>query len=124
MSDKDQPNSGDYHQLAIIEKFEGFINYMYPIAQNVPRAHGIARDAFLTAMFAQVDLFIVAGKSNQPSRLYSADAGMAGLRFWLRFMANPGRRLISLHQHRVAATLLAEVGKMLGAWIKGMRGRG
>ncbi|MEI7607463.1 MAG: diversity-generating retroelement protein Avd [Rhodospirillaceae bacterium] len=124
MMDRDQTSAGDYHQLVIIEKFEGFINYMYPIAQNVPRAHGIARDAFLTAMFSQIDLFIVAGKSGQASRLYSADAGMAGLRFWLRFMAHPGRRLISLHQHRVAATLLAEVGKMLGAWIKGMRGRG
>lgn len=111
-------------QLAIVEKFEAFINYAYPIAQNIPRKHGIARDAFLTAMFSQVDLFIVAGKSGQASRLYAADAGLAGLRFWLRFMADPGRKLISQNQHRVASVHLAEVGGMLNAWIRSVKGKG
>jgi hypothetical protein len=67
-------------QLAIVEKFEAFINYAYPIAQNIPRKHGIARDAFLTAMFSQVDLFIVAGKSGQASRLYAAAPPKRGAR--------------------------------------------
>jgi hypothetical protein len=59
-------------QLAIVEKFEAFINYAYPIAQNIPRQHGVARDGFLHAVFSQVELFIVAGKSGQASRLYAA----------------------------------------------------
>jgi hypothetical protein len=109
---------GGYRHLAIIEKYEGFINYMYPIAQNIPRKHGIARDEFLRAMFAQVGLFVTAGKSGQVSRLYAADAGLATLRFWLRFLADPGRRLISQNQHRVGSIHLAEVGGMTGAWIK------
>jgi|GEM_PF-2216915 len=37
-------------QLAIVEKYEKFINYMYPVAQNVPRKHGCARELFLRAM--------------------------------------------------------------------------
>jgi len=107
-----------HQQLAIVEKYERFIEYMYPILQNCPRKHGIARDAVLTAMFSQVDLFIIAGKSKQASRLYSADANLALLRFWLRFLASPGRKIITPNQHRVASEHLAEVGKMIGAWIK------
>jgi hypothetical protein len=65
-----------------------------------------------------VELFISAGKSKQSSRLYSADANLAALRFWLRFMVDPSRRMITPHQHRAASALIAEVGKMLGGWIK------
>ena len=78
----------------------------------------------MKAMFAQVELFIGAGKSRQPSRLYSADANLALLRFWLRFMSSPKRKLLTQQQHRVAAIHLAEVGRMLGAWIKGMKSGG
>jgi hypothetical protein len=111
-------------QLAIVEKYETFVNYVYPIAQNIPRQHGVARDGFLHAVFSQVELFIVAGKSGQVSRLYAADAGLATLRFWLRFLGDPRRKLISQNQHRVAMVHLAEVGGMLNAWIKSSKGKG
>jgi hypothetical protein len=113
-----------YSALAIVEKFEIFIAYLYPILQNVPRQHGIARDHAMGAMFAQVELLIAAGKSQQASRLYAADANLALLRFWLRFMSSPSRRLMTFHQHQTASVLIAAVGKMLGAWIKGMKSRG
>jgi len=113
-----------YQQLAVVEKYERFIEYMYPILQNCPRKHGIARDSALTAMFAQVDLFIIAGKSRQASRLYSADANLALLRFWLRFLASPARKIITPNQHRIASEHLAEVGRMVGAWIKSVKGGG
>jgi hypothetical protein len=116
--------NSSYQQLAIVEKYERFIEYIYPILQNCPRKHGVARDAVLAAMFSQVDLFIIAGKSQQASRLYAADANLALLRFWLRFMSSPSRRLMTFHQHQTALVLIAEVGKMLGTWIKGMKGRG
>lgn len=105
-------------QLAIIERFEGFMNYTYPIAFNIRRAHHVVRDRLIAAMFEQVSLFQQAGKSSQVSRLYLADAGLAHLRFLLRFLADEHRRLISHHQHEVAAIHLAETGRMLGAWIK------
>ena len=71
-------------QLAIVEKYETVISYLYPIAQNMPRSHSTARDMFLACLLDQARLFIEAGKSNQISRLYIADAGLATLRFWLR----------------------------------------
>ena len=112
-------------QLAITEKYESFVDYVYPIAQSLPRRHGVAREKFLQAVFEQVNLLTIAGKSNQISRLYAADAGLAYLRFWLRFLAHPGRKLIGQHQHRVALAQLAEVGRLLGAWIqKSQKARG
>jgi hypothetical protein len=102
-------------QLAIVEKYEGFVDYVYPLLRGLPRADYVLRDHATRAILEQVQLFIEAGKSGQVSRLYSADAGIAHLRFILRFCAAPTRKFISQHQHRTAAILLAEVGSMLGA---------
>lgn len=118
-----EENSSHGH-LAIVEKYEQFIAYLYPVLQNVPRKHGIARDLVLQAMFLQVELFIVAAKSSQPSRLYSADSNLALLRFWLRFLSDPRRKIITPSQHRTALIMLAEVGKMTGTWIKTAKSRG
>ena len=111
-------------QLAVVERYEQFVAYLYPIVQNMPRKHGVARDMVLRTMLSQVELFIAAGKSAQPSRLYSADANLAYLRFWLRFLSDPRRRIITPAQHRTALTMLAEVGKMTGAWIRTSKRRG
>lgn len=105
-------------QLAIIERFEVFVNYIYPVAINMRRTHHVIRDRLIASMLEQVSLFQQAGKSSQVSKLYLADAGLAHLRFLLRFLADERRRLISRHQHEVAAIHLAETGRMLGAWIK------
>jgi len=118
--DERQPHA----QMAIVERYERFIEYVYPILQNCPRKHGVARDKVLNAMFDQVDLFIIAGKSGQASRLYSADANLALLRFWLRFLASPARKIMTPNQHRVALAHLAEVGGMIGSWIRSAKGRG
>ena len=106
-----------YDQMAIMEKYERFINYMYPIAQSMPRKHGVAREMFLKSLFGQAELFYEAGKSNQVSKIYVADAGIAHLRFWLRFLVMPSTRGISIHQHKVALVMLSEVGSILGSWI-------
>ena len=105
-------------QLRIIERFEGFINYMYPIALNIRRTHHVARDRLIGMMFEQVSMFSVAGKSGQVSKLYLADAGLADLRYMVRFLTDPKRKLMSKHQAEVAGIHLAETGNMLGAWIK------
>lgn len=30
--------------LIIIEKYDGFVNYLYPIIQNIPRKHGTVKE--------------------------------------------------------------------------------
>ena len=101
-----------------------FCNYVYPILINLSGKHRVFRDELLSCMFAQIKLFHEAAKSDQASRLYLADAGLATLREFLRFAADPSRRLLSRHQHEVAEIHLAETGAMLGAWInRAQKGR-
>lgn len=109
--------TGVNEQLLIVQKYETFLHYMYPIAQNLPRKHGVAKEMLIRDMLAQVDLFIVAGKTRQVSRLQQADAGIAMLRFWLRFLSGPACDVLTEQQHRTGSIMLAEVGKILGAWI-------
>jgi hypothetical protein len=120
-SESANEHDAPYEQLAVVERYERFVDYLYPILMGVRRAHYIVRDRAIGAMLDQVSLFQEAGKSNQVSKLYAADAGLATLRFLLRFMASPSRKLISARQHQVASVLLAESGKMLGAWIRRVR---
>lgn len=110
--------------LAIIQKYEEAVEYLYPILQGCPRRHGQLRDTMIGLLVEQVGLFYAAAKSSQASRLYAADANLATLRFWLRFAASPRLRILSPRQHRAALRLLAEAGAMLGAWIKAAKANG
>ena len=107
----------DYDQLLIVEKYEQFIEYIYPIACNIPRQHGVGKAHFIEAILTQPNLFIEAGKTGQINRLYLADAGISNLRYWLRFWSAPQRSVLTHRQHRVASVHLAETGRILGSWI-------
>lgn len=102
--------------MAIVEKYERVIAYLYPIAQSMPRKHGVSRDMFLTCLLGIPDLLIQAGKSNQVSKIYVADSGLANLRFWMRFIFSI--KCITQHQLQTAQIILAEVGNMVNAWIR------
>ena len=111
-----------WQPLAIVERYERVVSYLYPILQTAPRRHGVARDEMLRSLFGVAEHLIQAGKSRQISRLYAVDASLGVLRFWLRFMV--GQRVISHHQHRAASVLVAEVGAMLGGWMRTMKSGG
>lgn len=113
-----------YEQMNIVEKYETVIAYLYPIAQNIPRKHGVAKAMFIECLLEQVKLIVEAGKSGQISRLYVADAGLSQLRFWLRFLVSKQVRSITPHQVEAAQVLIAEVGRLLGAWIVKQKRRG
>jgi len=119
---RDEHTSTD--ALAIVEKYEAFRDYMYPILQRCPRKHGVFRDAVLELLFSPIGQLYHAAKAQQVSRLYAVDAELATLRSHLRFMALSSVKIITPHQHTVAQGKVAEVGKMLGAWIKKLKPRG
>jgi hypothetical protein len=108
----------DARDLAIIEKYEVALNYIYPKIQAGPRKHGTLRDHLIGLLLEQVRLLYQAAKSKQPSRLYEADAHLATLRFSLRFAARPDIRIITPHQLATVFRPLAETGAMLGQWVK------
>ena len=105
--------------LIIIEKYDGFVNYIYPIVQNMDRKHGTVKEMITQSIFIQVELFYKALKSEQKSKLHEADTNLATIRYWLRFMAEDKRRFISKRQHQTASIKIDEVGKILGTWIRG-----
>lgn len=113
-----------YEQMLIVEKYETVIAYLYPIAQNINRRHGVAKSMFIECLLEQVKLIVEAGKSGQVSRLYIADAGLSQLRFWLRFLVSKPVKGITPHQVDTAQMLIAEVGKLLGKWIAKQKRRG
>lgn len=68
------------------------------------------------------DAIIQAGKSNQISKVYAADAQLAHLRYWVRFLTTI--RCVTLHQQQTSQVLIAEVGAMIGVWIKRKKPQG
>lgn len=108
-------------QMLIIEKHERVVAYLYPILQRTPRQHAVLRDKALKCLFDQADHIMKAGKSGHVSKLYAADANLAMLRFYLRFYEE-GIRHLTTKQERHAQALIAEVGKLLGAWINRKKG--
>jgi hypothetical protein len=111
---RDEHTSTD--ALAIVEKYEAFMNYVYQIVENCPRHHRVARDAMVAALLAPVGGLHHAAKSRQVSRLHAVDAEFATLRSHLRFLAGPKVRVITPDQHARALALLSEPGRMLNAW--------
>ena len=112
-------------ELVIVEKYEVFLNYIYPILQNIERKHGVVKHRMIELLFNQVDLFHKAIKSNQKSKLFEADANLASIRFHLRFLTDIQRfkgnqtknKGFSQKQHTQASIFLSEVGAMLNSWI-------
>ncbi|WP_439399007.1 diversity-generating retroelement protein Avd [Bradyrhizobium sp. PMVTL-01] len=104
--------------LAIVERYEAFVTYLYPILQNSPRKHGVLRDTVLAALFTPIGGLYHAAKSRQISRLYAIDAEFATLRAFLRFLARGDIKILTPKQHIAALALLAQPGGMLNAWQK------
>ena len=107
--------------LAIVERYEAFVSYLYPILQRCPRQHGVLRDTVLASLFVPIGGLHHAAKSRQVSRLHDVDAEFATLRSHLRFLASI--KVISPRQQRTALALLAEAGGMLNAWQRKLGGQ-
>ena len=105
----------------MVEKYERVVDYLYPLAQTIPRKHGTFRELLIRQLFLVAEHLNEAIKSNQLSRCYVLDGSLGQLRFMLRFMLHHKRKLITEHQLETSQSLIAEVGAMLGGWIKRLR---
>lgn len=116
--------TSSYDQMVIVEKFEAVYDYLYPITQNIPNKHGVIKKMLLECLLEQFKLFHIAGKSSQISRLNEADAGLAYLRNLLRLLSKPYIKSMTIHQVETAQVLIAEVGKIMGAWMVKIKRKG
>jgi hypothetical protein len=113
--------SKEAHGLYMVEKYERVIDYLYPLAQTIPRKHGTFRELLIRQLFQVAEQLNDAIKANQLSRCYVLDGGLGQLRLLLRFMVHHKRKLMTEHQQETAQALVGEVGAMLGSWIKRLR---
>ncbi|RUM90692.1 MAG: diversity-generating retroelement protein Avd [Thiomicrospira sp.] len=107
--------------LAIVEKYDVFMDFIYPKIQGMPKRHGQFRDKFLSVLLRIPGELYLASKVRQVSKLHILDASLGELRWLLRFAVSNKTRLITHAQHTAAMVMLSEVGSMLNAWIKKIR---
>lgn len=105
----------------MVEKYERVIDYLYPIAQTIPRKHGTFRELLLKQLFKVAENLNDAIKANQVSRCYVLDGSLGQLRLMLRFMTHHKRKLLTEHQLETAQNLIGEIGSMLGSWLKRLK---
>lgn len=102
--------------LQIVEKYDQAVNYLYPIVQRIPRAHGVFRQRLLEALVGLPAQLYAAAQTDQISRVRLVDASLAEIRWLLRFAAHRDRKLITQGNQETALILLAEVGGMINKW--------
>jgi len=102
----------------MVEKYERVIDYLYPLAQTIPRRHGTFRELLIRQLFLVAEHLNDAIKANTLGRCYVLDGSLGQLRLMLRFMVHHKRKLMTEHQQEAAQSLIGEVGAMLGSWIK------
>lgn len=105
-----------FNQMLIIQKYEKFLNYVYPIVMSISRGHLVLKNVIVETIHKIPSLVYQAIKSENVSKLYNIDSVLSEIRFYLRRMVFI--KALTTKQLDHSLTLLSEVGKILGAWIK------
>ena len=63
--------------MAVVMRFDGFVNYLYPMLTNTNRVHRVLRDTAIAAVFEQYRLFHAAGDTHGRQKFLAAWLGHA-----------------------------------------------
>lgn len=100
-----------------------FILWLIPHVQKFPRVYRFTLSEHVQKLvFDFQDGIVAAGNSQGAGRfekLRSADIQLEQLRLWIRFARD--NELFTIKQYEHASRGLAEVGRLLGAWLKQSR---
>ncbi|QQO53993.1 MAG: diversity-generating retroelement protein Avd [Thiohalocapsa sp. PB-PSB1] len=102
----------------VFAKSYALLHWLIPIAIGFPRSHRfvLAERIQRCALDFHETLIAAAKAKDSLSSLHRADLILERLRFELRLAHDLG--ILSHGQYHHAAGMLAEVGRLLGAWIK------
>ncbi|MEM7114172.1 MAG: diversity-generating retroelement protein Avd [Chloroflexota bacterium] len=105
-------------QSPIFEKTEAFLDWLLPLTSQFPKHHrfGLARRTEDRALdfYEQI---VRAAKASKPNRfLYEADVQLTQLSFYLRRCHKLA--LLTPKQYHQGSRLVAELGRLLGGWLK------
>jgi hypothetical protein len=107
--------------MAIVEKYEAFLNYAYPKIQNCPRKHGVVRDAVLAAARSGSG-FYAAGQIRPGVAPLRARCAAGDDPVLVALPRHQRPKVLNTHQAAESLKRLNEVGRMLGAWIGKLKG--
>jgi len=100
-----------------------FLLWFVPQIQKFPRIYRFTLSERVQRLaFDFQDAIIAAGKSQGAIRLdklKQADIQLEQLRIWLRFSRD--NQLVTIKQYEHASRGIAEIGRLLGAWLKQSR---
>lgn len=107
-------------EMVIFSRVFDLLEWLLPKAERFPRAYGSTltqrlMDAALDLQEALVEAEVREGRSRL-SALRNADAALARLRIYLRLAHR--WRWLSDGQYAHAGTLVAEIGRLLGGWLR------
>ncbi|MEM7119143.1 MAG: diversity-generating retroelement protein Avd [Chloroflexota bacterium] len=112
-------------EMPIFSKTFDFLSWLLPLTNNFPRAH---RHTFTQRLLdAAFDLRELLEEANaqrgaaRRAKLQAADVALAKVRLYLRLAVRWGWLSDGQYQH--AAGMMAEIGRLLGGWMKTV-GRG
>ena len=105
-------------QSPIFVKHYDLMLWLIPRTLAFPKSQrGVLARRIQGELFCVYELLVKAGTQERPrSILAEADQGLIRLRTYLRLSRDLG--LLSGNQYEHAARLVAEVGRLLGGWIK------
>lgn len=100
-----------------------FMLWFIPHVQKFPRVYRFTLSERVQRLaFDFQDAIVAAGKSQGVGRfekLKSADIQLEQLRIWIRFARD--NQLFTIKQYEHASRGMAEIGRLLGAWLKQAR---
>src|SRR3990172_8137708 len=115
--------TGFMNESLLFVRTYDFLLWFIPRVQKFPRVYRFTLSERLQRLALDFqDTIVTAGKTQSAQRrnhLQSADIQLEQLRVWIRFARD--NQLFTVKQYEHAARGMAEIGRLLGAWIKQTR---
>ena len=112
-------------EMIVLSRTFDLLKWLLPVAQKFPREHrAFLTQRLLNAAFDFQEALYDANARQGPERsrhLQAADANLDKVRLYLRLAHD--WHLLSDGQHKHVSKMVAEIGRLLGGWIKQTRGR-
>lgn len=107
-------------ELTIYHKVYDFMNYFFPIVDRFPKREKFALCTQLKNNIMDVARLIIRANKARNKRplLYEIDVKLEELRLLVRFSHD--RKYLSVKSYEHSSKCLAEIGRLLGGWIKSM----
>ncbi|MDP3013723.1 MAG: diversity-generating retroelement protein Avd [Candidatus Subteraquimicrobiales bacterium] len=106
------------HNLIIYQKLYDFTLYLFPIIDKFPKHEKFVMCTHIKSCVLDMAREIIrANKSrNKKQLLYDVDVKIEELKFLLRLAYD--RKYLSHNSYEHSGKLVAEIGRLLGGWIK------